>query len=80
MNPTAGRFYREICKRLGVTEAGLKVLLRLKSGDNISGGTAGEKLERDGLVTPLLEPTQIAVRRLTEAGLKVCARARALGY
>ena len=42
--PKAGRFYKEICKQLGVTESGLRVLFRLKRGDNISGGVAGEKL------------------------------------
>jgi hypothetical protein len=49
--PKAGRFYQEICKRLGITESGLRVLFCLKRGDDISGGVAGAKLEQQGFVT-----------------------------
>jgi hypothetical protein len=74
--------YRDICKRLGVTEAGLMVLFRLKRGDDISGGNAGERLERDGFVTELryLGDGQWIPRKLTDRGLKVCEEARKLGY
>jgi hypothetical protein len=72
----------EISKRLGTTEAGLKVLFRLKRGEEISGGTAGERLERDGMVTAggWFQPNVYTSRRLTERGLQVCEQARKLGY
>lgn len=76
------RFHHEICKRLGVTEAGLRLLFHLKRGDAISGGTAGELLERDGLVTAggWFEPNVYTPRHLTDRGLEICQEARRLGY
>lgn len=70
-----------ICQRLGVTEAGLTVLFRLKRGDVISGGQAGTRLERDGFVTPgEYLGGGYHQRRLTEAGETICQKARELGY
>ena len=70
----AGYTYNErlIAKKLGVTDAGLVVLLRIKRGDGVSGGTAGEKLEQQGLVT--------ADRQLTDAGRRIIETARRWGY
>lgn len=63
---------RAIARKLGVTPAGLATLLRIMRGDDVSGGMAGVRLEQQGLVT--------AERRLTEAGRRAVADARALGY
>lgn len=63
---------RRIARQLGLTDAGLSTLLRIKRGDGVSGGTAGQLLEELGLVT--------ADRHLTRAGERAVADARALGY
>lgn len=80
----------EICEELLITPAQLRVLFRLKRGDRVSGGMAGQCLERDGLVTSqgyVTDPDggldQIPTwkeRAITPLGLSVCARARQLGY
>lgn len=76
---------RRIARELGVTDAGLAVLLRIKRGDPVSGGTAGEKLEQQGFVTPYHEVTGSSGwysgrRQLTEAGRALIERARTAGY
>jgi hypothetical protein len=79
--PTAAE--RAIARRLGVTPAGLHTLLRIKRGDGVSGGTAGEKLEKQGLVTPWSRDSGSGTymhRCLTPEGERLLAEARALGY
>jgi len=72
------RFYREVCKRLDVSEAQLRALFRIKRGDKISGGNAGQVAERKGLLTPW--DATVGTRHLTAAGLALCERARQFGY
>jgi hypothetical protein len=69
---------RAIAKRLGVTDAGLHTLLRIRRGDGVTGGTAGEKLEAQGLVTSW--DSEVGHRWLTPAGAELIGKARALGY
>lgn len=61
---------------VGITEAQLTTLFRIKRGDGISGGNAGVALERKKLVTPWTNGS----RELTLAGLVICERARSLGW
>lgn len=69
---------REIAEALGVTDAGLKTLLRISRGDPITGGTAGDKLcDLCLLVEPLRPNYQ---RTLTPAGAALLKRAIEMGY
>jgi hypothetical protein len=77
-HPNRG-FHARIARELGVTEAGLKVLFRLKRGDNISGNNAGVKLQGQGFVTGYDYQTGW-YRLITPAGLALCGRAREMGY
>lgn len=66
-----------VLKILGVSEAGLTTCFRLRAGYRISGGTAGEKLERQGYVTPWRPETG---RTLMPAGHALLKAARDLGW
>lgn len=72
---------RKIAKALGVTPSGLDVIIRLHRGACITGGMVGEKLEKQGHVTPWACTAQgFEPRRLTESGERIYRQARALGY
>jgi hypothetical protein len=76
---------REIAKELGVSDAGLKTLLRISRGDPVTGGVAGDKLCAQGLIE---EANTVAAdgypwsarRRLTATGGALLKRAREMGY
>ena len=65
---TVTQAYRKLCKNLGVTEAELYLLFRLKRGDDRSGGNSGISAARKGFVTEAnprkLTPTGAAVADL----------------
>jgi hypothetical protein len=66
-----------IASALGVTEAGLKVLFRLKRRDLISGNNAGVKLVAQGYATQI---NNKGARDITPEGLVLCERARKMGW
>lgn len=69
---------REIAKALGVTDAGLKTLLRISRGDPINGGRYGDFLVRKGFLNEAVRPNYL--RTLTPAGAALLKRAREMGY
>ncbi len=66
----ATRHEREITKVLGVTDAGLEVLLKHARTGRV-GGNAWPRLMRQGLVNG---------DGLTDAGREIVRKARAMGY
>jgi hypothetical protein len=69
---------REIAKTLGLTDAGLKTLLRIRANDPVTGVVVGDKLISQGVI----EEAGIdgCRRRLTTAGAGLLQRARQMGY
>lgn len=67
---------RQIAKALGLTDAQLDGLLRIRAG--YWPGTAAEALVTKGLAERCNEPGRYG--RLTEAGEAMLARARAMGF
>jgi hypothetical protein len=68
---------REIAKTLGLTDAGLKTLLRIHAGDPLTGGVAGDKLISQGVIEGACTN---GCRRLTTAGAALLRRAGQMGY
>ena len=69
----------KIAQKLGVTEAGLRVLARAVAdpegdawGPGFGAAAAGARLSRQGYID--------ADRRITDAGREIVRRARALGW
>jgi len=76
-------FHGHIAAMLDLNEYQLRLLFRLKRGDDLSGGNSGPVLDRKGLTRTVPNPRNAAWidrRVLTERGLEICERARQLGY
>ena len=84
---------KTLCKRLGVTEAGLRVLAKAVAGQPISGAGAGylaqgarRKLIREGYLISLPWPPECTRAewgeplQITDKGLGIVRRARAAGW
>ena len=73
---------KNLCKRLGVTEAGLRALSKAAAGQPISGAGARAKLIREGYLISLPSPERPAVwgEEITDKGLGIVRRARAAGW
>ena len=76
---------KELCKHLGVTPSGLKVLAKAAAqpdgqasgrGFGMASGAARQKLRRDGFV----RERDYALDMITPAGRDVVAKARDLGW
>lgn len=75
---------RQIAKQLGVTPAGLMVLMRQAAGKIVSGGTAGNPLRKLGYLEDVrqrrLDGGTYPGSRITDAGRALVAEARRMGW